>query len=115
MEDPLTLMVYGIATCSAVKKARGWLLANGHAHTFIDFRQTPPTETQVARWISKLGSRSMRNSSGASYRALGPEREAWTDSEWTSAYAADPMLIKRPIIERNGVPVQVGFKGALVG
>ena len=105
----MALTVYGIQTCEKVRKARRWLDANGHPHDFVDFRQSPPSEAKVAQWIARLGSRPLRNSSGSSYRALGPERDAWTDSEWTSAFAADPMLIKRPIVERDGVPVQVGF------
>ncbi len=105
----MPLTVYGIPTCTSVRKARAWLDANGHAHDFVDFRATPPSEARVSQWIARLGSRPLRNSSGSAYRALGPERDAWTDSEWTSAFAANPMLIKRPVVERDGIALQVGF------
>ncbi len=51
----------------------------------------------------------MRNTSGGSYRALGPEKESWSDTQWAEAFAADPMLIKRPIVERDGKPTIVGW------
>ena len=40
-----------------------------------------------------------------------PNQSEWDDARWTQAFQADPMLIKRPIIEREGVAVQVGFRG----
>lgn len=105
------LTVYGIPSCGTVKKARAWLDARGAAHAFVDFRQTPPTAGQVRSWVDAFGARAMRNTSGGAYRALGPEKDAWDDEAWTRAFTDDPMLIKRPVIERDGLPVRVGFRG----
>lgn len=105
------LTVYGIPTCGTVKKARRWLDAHGAEHTWVDFRSTPPSRDRVARWVATFGAAAMRNTSGGAYRALGPEKEGWDDAMWTDAFASDPMLIKRPVIERDGVPAQVGFRG----
>ena len=105
----MALTVYGIPTCGTVKKARAWLDAQGMAHAWVDFRATPPGAAQVQRWVTTFGVRAMKNTSGGSYRALGAEKDAWTDAEWTAAFARDPMLIKRPVIERDGKPIAVGF------
>ncbi len=105
------ITVYGIPTCATVRKARNWLDDHHLAHTFVDFRANPPSPEQVATWVAAWGAAAMRNTSGGSYRALGPEKDTWGDAEWIRAFADDPMLIKRPVIERDGAPVQVGFRG----
>ena len=104
----MALTVYGIPSCGTVKKVRADLEHRGIAHTFVDFRANPPPRAQVARWVAAFGKQALRNTSGASFRALGPERDAWTDDQWITAFAADPMLIKRPVVERDGAPVAVG-------
>jgi arsenate reductase len=111
----MALTVYGIPTCGTVRKARSWLDANGHAHTFVDLRQSPPARAQVDGWVARFGASALRNTSGGSYRALGPEKDGWSPEQWAAAFAADPMLIKRPVIERDGAPLQVGFRDGLAG
>ena len=102
--------VYGIPNCDTVKKARAFLESKGIAHVFIDFRKTPPSSAQVTAWVQAFGTQAMRNTSGGSYRALPADKDGWSDAQWTSSFASDPMLIKRPVIERDGAPVLVGFK-----
>ncbi len=103
------LTVYGIPSCGTVKKARAALAEAGRAYQFVDLREAPPTRAQIEAWVAEFGARAMRNTSGGSYRALGPEKEGWSDARWTEAFAADAMLLKRPIVERSGTPVIVGW------
>jgi arsenate reductase (glutaredoxin) len=103
------LTVYGIPTCGTVKKARAWLDGRGVKYTWVDMRTTPPDRARVTRWAKKLGAKALRNTSGGAYRALGPEKDTWTDAAWVDAFAGDAMLIKRPVIERDGEPASVGF------
>lgn len=103
------LTIYGIPTCESCKKARAWLDARGHAHAFVDLRATPPSREQVARWVAALGDKALRNTSGQSYRALGSKKDGMDTSAWIRAFTDDPMLIKRPLLERDGVPLAVGF------
>lgn len=106
------VVVYGIPSCETVKKARSWLDRAGVPHQFVDYRATPPSRAQVDAWVAKFGSRAMRNTSGGSFRALGPEKETWSEARWAEAFAADPMLVKRPVVERDGAPVLVGWNHA---
>jgi arsenate reductase len=108
----MRITVYGISTCGTVKKARAWLDRHNLAHTWVDFRQTPPEPARVARWVERLGALPMRNTSGGAYRALGDEKTAWSAEKWTAAYQADAMLVRRPIVELDGEPVAVGFDEA---
>jgi len=103
------LTVYGIPSCGTVKKARAALAEAGRAYTFVDLREAPPPRARIEAWVAKFGARAMRNTSGGSYRALGPEKEGWSDARWTEAFVADAMLLKRPVVERDGAPVIVGW------
>jgi arsenate reductase len=52
----------------------------------------------------------MRNTSGQSYRALGSQKDDWTDAQWVEAFANDAMLLKRPLFVKDGAAVLVGFR-----
>lgn len=109
----MALTIYGIPNCGTVKKARAWLEAEGIDYTFHDFRTQPVEADRVRAWVDTLGAKAMKNTSGGSYRALGDEKKTWSDARWAEAMADDPMLIKRPLVERDGVAVQAGFRGTI--
>jgi len=113
----MDLVVYGIPTCGTVKKARKWLEDRGVAYRWVDLRAEPPDHARVARWVAAVGFAPLRNTSGGAYRALGAVKDGWSDAQWVDAYAADPMLLRRPIIEADGALVAVGFAdgGATLG
>lgn len=104
------LVVWGIPSCGTVKRARALLDELGAAHRFADLRATPPLLATVARWVEAFGNKALRNTAGASYRALPAAKEDWSDAQWIAAFAADAMLIKRPVVEKDGAPVLVGFR-----
>lgn len=106
----MTITLHGIPSCDTCRKARAWLTERGRAHTWVDLRESPPTAAQVDAWVKALGAKALRNTSGGSFRALGPEKENWSDAQWSAAFARDPMLIKRPVLEVAGRPAAVGFK-----
>jgi len=105
-----SIQVYGIPTCGTCKKALQWLDGHQVAYEFIDTKEHSPSEAMIHAWVEALGSKPMRNTSGQSYRALEPERETWDDAHWVNAFAADAMLLKRPLFVKDGVAVLVGFR-----
>ena len=64
----------------------------------------------IQKWVGALTARPMRNTSGGSYRALGEEKKEWSDAQWIEAFAQDAMLLKRPLFEKDGEAVMVGFR-----
>ncbi len=106
----MDVTIYGIPTCGTVKKARRWLDGRGIAYTWVDFRATPPEPERVARWFETFGAKAMRNTSSGAYRKLPADKKSWPDEKWLAALQADPMLIKRPVVEVDGEPVLIGFK-----
>lgn len=105
------LTVYGIKSCDGCRKALKWLTERGHAHRFVDFREQPVPEEKVHAWVDALGNKALRNTSGGSYRALPPEKKQWSEERWKHALASDVMLIKRPVLERDGTALTTGFRG----
>ncbi|MBM4389501.1 MAG: arsenate reductase family protein [Deltaproteobacteria bacterium] len=105
----MSLLVHGIPSCGTVKKARAWLDQHGVAYTFVDLRESPPSASVVATWVKHFGDKALRNTSGGSYRALGPEKDGWSAAQWSREFTADPMLIKRPVVTRDGSPLIVGW------
>lgn len=107
----MTLEVYGIPTCGTCKKALQWLDTHGVTYQFINTKEHPPTAATIASWVEVLGSKALRNTSGQSYRALGVDKQSWSDLQWIEAFAQDAMLIKRPVIVAQGKPLLAGFRG----
>ncbi len=106
----MSIQVYGIPNCGTCKKAIAWLDKLGIAYKFINTKDYPPSRTEIAEWVNILGERSMRNTSGQSYRSLGADKETWSHIQWIEAYAKDSMLLKRPIFVKEGKAIAVGFR-----
>ncbi|MEL7354006.1 MAG: Spx/MgsR family RNA polymerase-binding regulatory protein [Cyanobacteria bacterium P01_A01_bin.116] len=106
----MTLKVYGIPNCGTCKKALVWLDEQDISYDFINTKDHPPTEDMIQGWVSTLTARPMRNTSGLSYRALGEEKKTWSDEQWVKAFSKDAMLLKRPLFEKDGEAVMVGFR-----
>ena len=104
------MKLHGIVNCDTVKKARAWLDARGIAYDWIDFRKTPPSAGDLARWSRAVGWEALLNRRGTTWRALDDATKAAVRDE-RSAIAlmqVRPTLIKRPVLEA-GPEVIVGF------
>lgn len=106
----MSIQVYGIPNCGTCKKAFKWLQDNEVDYEFINTKENPPIRDTIQGWVDTLGAKPMRNTSGQSYRALGDEKQTWTDEQWVEAFAKDAMLLKRPLFVKDGTAVLVGFR-----
>jgi arsenate reductase (glutaredoxin) len=106
----MTLQVYGIPNCGTCKKAFQWLADRQIDYEFINTKDHPPSAKMLQDWVKALGSKPMRNTSGQSYRALGDDKQTWSDDQWVAAFAQDAMLIKRPLFVKDDKAVMVGFR-----
>lgn len=95
-----TPVVYGIANCDTVKKARAWLAQRGVAHDFVDFKKTPPTAELLAAWMAQLGWQVLLNRQGTTWRKLSPAQQAAVlDASSAAALMREQTsVIKRPVI-----------------
>lgn len=90
--------LYGISTCDTCKKAIKSLAAAGHEVTFRDIRATPLTAAEIDRIVTEFGDRVI-NKTSTTYRGFSDFLKA---SEPEAQIAAQPTVMKRPVIEHNG-------------
>lgn len=111
----MSLTVYGIPNCSTVKKARAWLDAQGLAYQFHDYKKQGVPADRLPAWVQALGWDKLVNRQGTTWRKLEPAVQAGV-VDAASAQAlmlSHASVIKRPLLERDGVPVAIGFDEAV--
>ena len=103
--------LFGIPNCDTVKKARVWLDAQGQAYTFHDYKKEGADPERIAGWIAAAGLDLVVNRKGTTFRALSEDDKARAADAATAPalLAANPSVIKRPIVEHDG-GLLVGFK-----
>ena len=92
------MIVYGISTCDTTKKAIKALERAGHAVIFRDVRATPLSEAEIDRLVTEFGDR-LINKQSTTYRGFG---EFLRVSDPEAQIAAQPAVMKRPVIEHDG-------------
>lgn len=93
------LTLYGISTCDTCKKAIKALQGAGHSVTFRDVRATPLTVSEIDTIVAEFGSRAI-NTQSTTYRSFSDFLRA---SEPEAQIAAQPAVMKRPVILADGV------------
>lgn len=92
------MILYGIPTCDTCKKALKALEAAGQDVTFRDIRKEPLSEGEIATIVGEFGERAV-NKQSTSYRGFSDFLKA---SEPEAQIAAQPTVMKRPVIEKDG-------------
>ncbi|MBS9779834.1 MAG: arsenate reductase [Moraxellaceae bacterium] len=94
--------IYGIKSCSTMKKAFSKLDELFVDYQFHDYKKQGIDKAKVAEWVEKLGIEKVLNKRGTTWRKLTDEQKATADNDLD--YAIDLLventsMIKRPIIE----------------
>ena len=92
------MILYGISTCDTCKKALKALQAAGRDVTFRDIRAQPLTEAEIDTIVTEFGDRAV-NKQSTTYRGFSDFLKA---SEPEAQIAAQPAVMKRPVIEAGG-------------
>jgi len=101
---------YGLKTCETCRKARKALDAKGVEYAYHDVRDDGVTKTQIAKWAKAVGWEKLLNKSSTTWRGLSDADKTNIDEKKAVALmAANPTLIKRPIIENRSTRVFVGW------
>ena len=100
--------------CTTCQKARKWLQEKGMEFEERDIKIQNPTKEELKEWHEKsnLPLKKFFNTSGQSYRSLGLKDKLPTLSqdEAVKLLSSDGMLIKRPILIKDGKVLQVGYR-----
>jgi Spx/MgsR family transcriptional regulator len=105
----VSIEFYGIPNCDTVKKARRWLDDNEIAYTFHDYKKEGADPAKLKSWVAEKAWEALLNRRGTTFRKL-PEadKEGIDAAKAVRLMAAQPSLIKRPVVEHGGA-LLVGF------
>jgi arsenate reductase len=103
------MIVYGIANCDTIRKARKWLQSRDLAYQFHDFRKDGLDPALLQEWVSKVGWETLLNRRGTTWRKL-PEKTRDTINEQSAIkiMLEQPAIIKRPVLV-TGKQILIGF------
>ncbi|MCZ8368361.1 MAG: arsenate reductase [Porphyrobacter sp.] len=107
----MTIHIYGIPNCDTVKKARTWLESQGLDYNFHDYKKEGADPNRITSWIDAAGLDLVVNRKGTTFRTLSDTDKVKAADTVTAPalLAANPSVIKRPIVEHDG-GLLVGFK-----
>lgn len=103
--------IYGIKNCSTMKKAFNALDEAGHSYEFFDYKKQEIPADVIKAWVDELGIETVLNKRGTTWRKQDDETKAAAEADTSKAIAlmaANPSMIKRPILQGDGV-LMAGF------
>lgn len=98
----MTITIYGIKSCSTMKKACTKLDELGVDYTFHDYKKHGIDKASVQCWVNELGIDKVLNKRGTTWRKLSDDQKAAADANIDQAIdllIEHTSMIKRPIIE----------------
>ncbi|MCX8995701.1 ArsC family reductase [Rhizobiaceae bacterium BDR2-2] len=106
----MTIIIYGIRNCDTMKKARTWLDQHGVDYRFHDYKVEGIGRDVLESWSGKTGWETLLNRQGTTFRKLSEEEKQDIDrNKAIELMLAQPSLIKRPVLEKDGT-ILVGFR-----
>lgn len=97
----MTLTIYGIKSCSTMKKAFSKLDELGVSYDFYDYKKQGIDKASVQHWIDQLGIEKILNKRGTTWRKLSDEQKEAADANTSNAVdllVENTSMIKRPIV-----------------
>ena len=102
------MKLYGLKNCDTCKKAMKALDAAGQAYTFVDIRAEADVASLAPKWLKQIDPAKLINTRSTTWRQLDESERAKAETDPAGLLAANPTLVKRPVIER-GNDVFVGW------
>ena len=104
-------LVFGIANCDTVKKARMWFSDHAFDVQFHDIKKNGVSPADVSRWAQAVGWETLLNRKGTTWRKLdAPTQAGVVDAQSACETMVNhPSCIKRPVVEWPDGQITVGF------
>ncbi|HET6565192.1 MAG TPA: Spx/MgsR family RNA polymerase-binding regulatory protein [Xanthomonadales bacterium] len=103
------LLVFGLKNCDSCSKARAWLDEHGVDYEFRDLRADGLGADRLKRWLSSPLAPLLTNRRSTTWRQLTAIEKAQSDEDPFTILNQYSTLIKRPVLERHGRVLLVGF------
>ncbi|MEA2050036.1 MAG: arsenate reductase family protein [Campylobacterota bacterium] len=104
--------IYGIKTCSTVRKAIKFCKDKELEYQFIDFRETPLKCEKIKYFASKVDINILFNNRGTKYKDLKLKDLNLDENGKLEWLCKENMLLKRPVVEYEN-KVLVSFNDEL--
>ena len=98
----MTITIYGIKSCSTMKKAFNKLDELNVSYEFHDYKKQGIDKERVQRWVDTLGIDKVLNKRGTTWRKLDDGQKQAADANIDNAIdllIENTSMIKRPIVE----------------
>lgn len=102
------ITVYGIRQCDRCRKTLRDLEGEGVAHRFHDLRADGLDAERLQTWLASDFAEKLVNRRSTTWRGLSEAEKAAEGDAVLDLLLAHPTLVKRPLIEEDGVLVSVG-------
>ncbi len=105
------IILYGLATCGSVKKARDWLKSHGLEYRFYELRREGLSLALLQEFAERLVDwQVLVNRKSATWKSFSPEQRLLADTLATALplIMEYPTLIKRPVLD-TGEAILIGF------
>jgi len=108
------MKLYGIPNCNTVKKARDWLEKNRIEVEFHDFKKLGLDPASAKNWLKQTEWENLVNRSGMTWRGLtdAQKKRVKDESSALKLMLEKTSVIKRPVLEKNGKVLHIGFDEA---
>lgn len=106
------LIVYGIPNCDTVRKTLDWLKSNQIEYQFHDYKKQGISREKLENWLTQTNWTTLLNRAGTTFKSLSDEQKvAIQDADSALAFLLEnTSAIKRPVIERDGQIIKIGWK-----
>ena len=98
----MTITIYGIKSCSTMKKAFTKLDALNVSYEFHDYKKQGIDRESIQRWVNELGVDKVLNKRGTTWRKLDDSQKQAADANIDNAIdllVENTSMIKRPMVE----------------
>ena len=100
--------IFGIPNCDKDKKTLEILQEVNISYLFVDFKKVSPTKEQIINWRKHLDDWPV-NKRGTTYRKFKDKFAKASDTEKIDLLVNNSSMIPRPIVEKNGKILKIGF------
>jgi len=109
------MIVYGIKNCNTVKSALDYLKKNNVEFEFHDYKSKGITEGKLKDWCHQVGWESLVNKRGTTWRKLeeADQKKVTNEKNAIALMLEKTSVIKRPLIEKDGKVLALGFDEAV--
>ena len=103
------LLVFGLKNCDACSEAQAWLQEHAVTYEFRDVRADGLDPERLKSWLSSPQAVLLINRRSTTWRKLSLAEKALSESDPAKILLQYPTLVKRPVLERHGRLLIVGF------